>query len=184
MTGARYQTARWPSATRPLAAGLLACSLAGTPSPVSAQRVSGMTPAGIAPGPARATLPRGGASAPGHDPHPPTRSAGIAPADSVGARRRVRGWYTLAGALVGAGASALFVTSRCNPRCGDDSAGPYLMIFVPAGALAGAVLGSAIGLDADRDRARARAATSGLAREQNPTAARSQEWRRTTPLTR
>ena len=79
----------------------------------------------------------------------------LAMADASGHRRLRRRWYwyTLGGTVVGAGVTGALILASCDAGCRDDGA-IGAPVFVAFGAGAGAVVGTVVGLLADRSRSR------------------------------
>jgi hypothetical protein len=115
-----------------LIACVAAASLAAL-APAGAQGARVPRPAGIAPLAARV--------APASSPRvsrPPL------PAADTGRARPGWGTYAGVGAAIAAGAVAVSVLAKCATRCGDDSAGPYLVTLVPVAGLVGALGGTLV----------------------------------------
>jgi hypothetical protein len=72
--------------------------------------------------------------------------AGGLPGRAAGQRRPLWPWFALGGAALGAGAAAAWVLSSCDAGCRDDGGQALgMIIYVPVGAAAGALVGVILG---------------------------------------
>ena len=152
----------------------LLLTFAGTPSPTPAQAPFHPERAGVA---SPVLLTRRRVSSP--------LASGVGLSEHSTRPRRWP-WFTLGGALLGAGAMTALILTQCDEHCRDDGGyGFGFALYVPAAAGIGALAGTAIGLIVDHNRpdtSRSMPGTSSEAAERGvPADGRSEEVAPTAP---